>query len=227
MDEFLTAIELRELNKQQVSRSLANLENRGYFKYPTGQGNPQITEEGLRRLRSLFPSYDEKRLWDGKLYLITYDVPESKRRTRNVLREALKKIGCGKLQDSVWVTPYDPRRTLQDLVFTRKIAGYVVISEVGENGMIGGESFQTLARKIYPIDRLDQEYGSFIKKYRRKTLDPALAWDFLAILQDDPQLPFSLLPKDWSGKEAYEIFKESKPGRKLLTLKEDGRLPQE
>lgn len=218
MDEFLTTVESRGIKKNQASRSFQSLRSSGYLRYPVGQGSPQITEVGLRRLKSILSIYDERRVWDGKLYVVTYDIPERRRRERGILREALVKIGCGKMQDSVWITPYDPRGVLKDLVFTHKIAGYVVVSEVGSQGMLGGESFQTLVGKIYRLDNLSRDYAQFTEKYQDDWLSPYLPWDFLAILRNDPQLPFPLLPKDWPGKRAYEIYRKSKLGKSLLTL---------
>lgn len=50
---------------------------------------------------------NQKKKWDGRWRMIVFDVPERRRRTRNRLRAVMLEIGFVRLQDSVWVYPYD------------------------------------------------------------------------------------------------------------------------
>lgn len=77
---------------------------------------PEITQAGRKRLEALLPTYHTKRVWDGRLYLTTYDIPEKRRKDRDVLRSLIQKLGMGMLQESVWITPYDPRELLKKIV---------------------------------------------------------------------------------------------------------------
>ena len=45
--------------------------------------------------------------WDGKWRVIIFDIAEQKRGVRDRLRQELVNLGFLKLQDSVWVHPYD------------------------------------------------------------------------------------------------------------------------
>ena len=45
--------------------------------------------------------------WDKKWRVIVFDIPEKKRRIRDQIRHLFNKSGIYKLQDSVWVYPYD------------------------------------------------------------------------------------------------------------------------
>ena len=47
------------------------------------------------------------RKWDGKWRVIIFDIPEKKRAARTRVREILTAAGFQRLQDSVWVFPYD------------------------------------------------------------------------------------------------------------------------
>jgi len=47
------------------------------------------------------------RKWDGKWRVVIYDINERKKVLRNHLRSTLVSLGFVKLQDSVWVYPYD------------------------------------------------------------------------------------------------------------------------
>ncbi|MBU6323259.1 CRISPR-associated endonuclease Cas2 [Patescibacteria group bacterium] len=47
------------------------------------------------------------RKWDGRWRMVAFDVPERQRRVRAQLRSVMADIGFLRLQDSVWVYPYD------------------------------------------------------------------------------------------------------------------------
>lgn len=194
--------------KRSVGRqNLYRLKSKGLITYARGGSNLQITEAGRRRLKAVIPFYDGRRVWDGKLYLVTFDIPENRKYQREVLREYLKKIGCGMFQWSVWLTPYDPREVLRDFVFQSGLEGMVVVSDIGKDGSIGGEEIEYLVARVFKLNELNKRYVDFVARYgglsgsREK-----LAFDFLPILKDDPQLPFALLPKDWLGEKAYKIY---------------------
>lgn len=63
--------------------------------------------------------------WDGKYHIISFDISEQRRKIRDELRRRLKEIGLIKLQDSVWVYPYDCR----EIVALIK-ANYMVVKDV-------------------------------------------------------------------------------------------------
>lgn len=50
---------------------------------------------------------NQKRRWDGRWRMVVFDVPERRRSVRNRLRAVMSEIGFMRLQDSVWVYPYD------------------------------------------------------------------------------------------------------------------------
>jgi phenylacetic acid degradation operon negative regulatory protein len=166
-------------------------------------------------LKTTIPFYNEKRTWDRKIYLVTYDIPEDRRKDRDILRNHLEKIGCGMLQNSVWITPYNPRGVLENFIEENSLEGAVITSEVGDKESVGNETLEELVARVYDLDELHGRYLDFnlkyykIKKFKPETKQAAI-FDFLSVLKDDPQLPFKLLPSDWAGKEAYQIFKKAK-----------------
>ena len=50
---------------------------------------------------------NQKKKWDGRWRMVVFDVPERRRKVRNRLCAIMRKIGFVRLQDSVWVYPYD------------------------------------------------------------------------------------------------------------------------
>ena len=49
----------------------------------------------------------QKKKWDGRWRMVVFDVPERRRRVRNRLCAIMRDVGFVRLQDSVWVYPYD------------------------------------------------------------------------------------------------------------------------
>ena len=74
------------------------------------RGLVRLTDAGERELRRLqlaeFESPTPKR-WDKKWRVIVFDIPEYRKKLRDKLRHMIGRIGFERLQDSVWVYPYD------------------------------------------------------------------------------------------------------------------------
>lgn len=204
--------DLENINYDSVKRALYVLKKKGLIKL-SGRGDKlsaQITEQGSKRLESIVPFYDEKRVWDGKLYLVTYDVPERQRDDRDLLRRYLKKIGCGRFQDSVWLTLYNPTGVLRNFIGDKNLSGAVVVSCIGKDGDVGQEDVKDLVARIFQLEELNDRYADYLEEFggEGEVSKSQAIFGFLAILGDDPQLPFELLPGDWVGDEAYALFKE-------------------
>ena len=105
------------------SRALKALDAKGWTVYKqTATGiRVSLTERG--RVELLAYELGRKKLkaqgrWDGKWHVLTFDVPEKRKHLRDGLRNTLKNLGFHRLQDSVWVYPYDCRVIL-DLLRTK------------------------------------------------------------------------------------------------------------
>jgi len=196
--------EFFRIKGEQARTAVNNLRSGGYIRFARGGSDPAITKKGLERLRRKLPIYEKKRPWNGKLYLVIYDVSTKRNALRDRLRRVIEKLGCAMLQDSVWLTPYDPREVLKGFVERNRLYGSVIVSEIGKDGAIGGETFTDLVWKIYQLDSLNRRYKKLIED--ASELDPhRLALGYLSVLKDDPQLPFELLPKSWNGTKAYKL----------------------
>ncbi|MDD2935259.1 MAG: hypothetical protein PHX25_02175 [Candidatus Pacebacteria bacterium] len=98
--------------KDYVNRAIKNLVEKGLivieikndkrFVRLTKKGEEQLAKYKLGDLKIKIP-----RKWDKKWRVIIFDIKESRRVTRDVLRATLNKLGFVKLQNSVWVFPYD------------------------------------------------------------------------------------------------------------------------
>lgn len=201
---------LQEVNHQTLASSWHKLTKKRLITH-TKRDNlyfPQITEFGKKRLASIFPKYFEKRPWDKRIYLIIYDVPEAAHKKRDKFRYFLKQIDSRMLQESIWLTPYNPREILNDFVKENRIPGAIIISDIGTDGGIGETSIQDLLMSLYDLEKLNERYEVFMKDAKRGSKQLRyLLFQYLAILRDDPQLPFELLSRGWRGDKAYSIYK--------------------
>jgi DNA-binding transcriptional regulator PaaX len=75
------------------SNGKLRLTDRGRRDYEREQAAQQTTARSLK--------------WDGAWRVLIFDIPEHRRKQRLQLRFQLKRIGFIRLQDSVWVYPYD------------------------------------------------------------------------------------------------------------------------
>lgn len=94
--------------KEVVERSRDRMIRQGLLRY---EGKyVRLTEKGERVLRRL--ALNEYQLtkpirWDRKWRVIIFDIPEYRKGLRQKVRSTLMRIGFARLQDSVWVYPYD------------------------------------------------------------------------------------------------------------------------
>ncbi|MDO8424207.1 MAG: hypothetical protein Q7S54_01180 [bacterium] len=95
--------------KIDIVRSAASrLRKNGLVTFKDGYYS--LTESGERILKNWERSNYQIKLpkkWDGKWRMIIFDIPEKKRVIRRQISVIFKEAGFRRLQDSVWVYPYD------------------------------------------------------------------------------------------------------------------------
>lgn len=95
--------------KEYVSSSASKLVKKGLLKFEDGYY--QLTKEGEKILTYWELSdykFRKPKKWDKKWRIIIYDISEKKKgKIRRRLFDLLKIAGFYRLQDSIWVYPYD------------------------------------------------------------------------------------------------------------------------
>ncbi len=95
--------------KSEIIKSAASrLARKGLLKFENGYYSP--TREGEVLLNNWrISGYKIKRpkKWDKKWRVVIFDIPEKHRGIRREVRNILSEAGFQRLQDSVWVYPYD------------------------------------------------------------------------------------------------------------------------
>ena len=92
----------------------------------------EISDDGkiIIKLTSLgkdFLGKDEE--WDGKYRIVIWDIPEKKRRIRNLFRRRLKDWGFKGWQKSVWISKRNVTGKLRKLISDLEMQGMVAIIE--------------------------------------------------------------------------------------------------
>jgi len=91
----------------------------------TDLGRKKLKEYHLKDLQIKRP-----KKWDGKYRVIIFDIKEWKRSTRNKLRRWFEQLGLMRLQNSVWVYPYDCEEIIALLKANYHIGNEVLYMEV-------------------------------------------------------------------------------------------------
>ena len=89
----------------------SHLKRKGLVKFEKVQGKTRmlLTEKGRAKARYaiLGNPLPRKKRWDRRWRILIFDIPESKRALRDKVRSIVSGFGFVRLQDSVWVFPYD------------------------------------------------------------------------------------------------------------------------
>jgi hypothetical protein len=122
----------------QNKRALTRLKEKGlvtfvkcedrWYARTTNKGRVFLLGDGLRD--HLFRSKDKR--WDGQWRVVTFDVPEKRRSTRDRLRGYMHAYGFKKLQSSVWVFPHDCEEVLALIKAELRIGNAVLYMAVDE-----------------------------------------------------------------------------------------------
>ena len=96
-------------------------------KVTSGSINISLTERGkIKALDLRFRRLERaKGAWDGNWRLVFFNIPERIRKGRDALRYRLKAAGFYKLQESVFIFPYDCEKEIRDFTKLFKLEKYV------------------------------------------------------------------------------------------------------
>ncbi|MBW8805798.1 MAG: PaaX family transcriptional regulator [Catenulisporales bacterium] len=169
----------------------------------------QILADGDRRIHL----QQNAKLADGWV-LAVFSVPESERHRRHLLRSGLSRLGFGTTAPGVWIAPAhladEARHTLERL----DLAGYV---DLFHADYLAYADLREAAARWWDLGAVQAGYADFSAQFLETETDPAedseaFATYLLAVdawrrmPHRDPGLPPELLPDDWQGVRAADIF---------------------
>jgi phenylacetic acid degradation operon negative regulatory protein len=191
---------MEKINYASIKRAIIYARQKGWIK-----GDLEISKEGRERLENIFPEYSSPVKWKGDWYLVNFDIPKKLNRKRDILRENLKILGFGKLQDSIWISPYNFLGNVEKIVKEYFLTPYVIFSVSNQVGRIESKN---LAEKIWGLSKVNELYQRFLFKFENKKNVSSFEvfFQYHNISSQDPCLPKELLPENWKGEDAYGLY---------------------
>ena len=212
-----------EVDEPAVRSSISRLKRRGILEatpvdgvagYALSDEARAILDEGDRRIFER----PRARLSDGWL-LAVFSVPETERQKRHMLRSRLTWLGFGTASAGVWIAPghldAETREVLQRYGLDPYVdlfrADYLAFGDVREQ--VGRWWDFAALREMY--DEFLTTYGPVLARWRRRrSVDPVAAFgDYVRALTAWRRLPFldpglagEVLPDNWPGVRAAELF---------------------
>ena len=124
----------KPLKKSALSKAISRLKNKGYITWQETDDKKiifKLTQEGKI---ALLLSQAQISDWDYRWRVVVFDIPEQKRKIRDLLRRNSKKWGFMPLQRSVWISKKDVTNHLINYVKDLKIEKWVYIFESDKYG---------------------------------------------------------------------------------------------
>jgi len=216
------------VDEPAVRSSISRLKRRGILRASRrdGAAGYALSDEALAILREgdrrIFRR-ERAALGDGWL-LAVFSVPEAERQKRHVLRSQLARLGFGTAAPGVWIAPAHLHDATVGALRRLGLDGYADLFRADH---IAFGDLAAQVRQWWDLDQLERLYGQFLDAngplLRRWCADPAAERDpagereafadYVRVLTDwrrlpylDPGLPAELLPGNWIGARAAELF---------------------
>ncbi len=158
--------EERDIEKSNFTERVKYLKRRGMIKtFIEGKEKYyEITTKGLAkideyRIDNIKINHTSK--WDGKWRLVVYDIPEKRKSSRDWLQNRLLELDFVKIQDSVYVFPFECTKEIATISSLLNISQYVLISI---SDIIQGE--ENIIEKFLEKEILTEKD---LKKYNNKS----------------------------------------------------------
>lgn len=210
------------VDEPAVRSSVSRLKRRGILAparrdgaagYALSDDGRAILREGDRRIFSRHRA----EVGDGWV-LAVFSVPESERHKRHLLRTQLTRLGFGTAAPGVWIAPAHLREATVGTLSRLGLDGYADLFAAEHIAFAG---LPGLVRRWWDLDELHRLYQEFLDAHgpaeRRAFAGPdgdrdafagyaRLVTDWRRLPYLDPGLPAELLPDDWIGIRAADLF---------------------
>lgn len=117
------------IKRSSISHVINRLRKQGMVEDQVNEGNIILKLTSIGEEFLLTNKSEEEVEWDGKWRMVIFDIPEDKRKVRNILRSRLKMWGFEPWQKSVWVSKKNLTNKLRSLVKELGIEQWVLVIE--------------------------------------------------------------------------------------------------
>lgn len=213
-----------DVDEPAVRSSISRLKRRGVLVadkrggaagYVLSESAQSMMAEGDRRIFGRRAA----QLADGWV-LAVFSVPESERAKRHMLRSRLTWLGFGHVSPGVWVAPAQLHDEARDTLERLGLTAYV---ELFRGDHLGFTDLRTAIASWWDLASLQEMYDYFLEAYgpvaqtgsaNGVAMDEGAAFaSYVRVLTDwrrmpylDPGLPAELLPDDWHGTRAADLY---------------------
>lgn len=194
------------LKRAKLEKLLESTIKKGFIE----KNNFSLTQKGFDFIKEKFPVFYGERRWEGWFYMVIFDIPEKYKVKRELFRRTLKKLKLGKLQNSIWITPFDVYDNVE--IARAKLDISPDYLHYFKTTSIIPKDLKEFSKKIWNIQEIEKKYNNFIKNFGYiKSIEDAIIgqFEYLSILNEDPQLPVEFIGKDWKGFQANEVYKKT------------------
>ena len=185
-----------------------------------------LTASGYRRISHAYRRiYDSpKESWLGNWQIVIFAEGALQPAAREALRRDLLWDGYGAIAPGVYALPSDDAGPLRELLAQSGNETRVAVLRAKALDSLTDAPLRSLVEQCWRLDRLAEDYQRFLSRFSipRKLLqregagDPAqhfmlrtlLIHEFRRVQLRDPQLPETLLPRDWPGHTARAVCRE-------------------
>lgn len=157
----------------------------------------------------------------GRWVLVAFSIPEKSRDLRYRLRSRLTGVGFGQVTGGLWIAPASLRADAELAIDSLGVGSYVHLFEADH---LNNHSAQSSSVDMWwDLPTIEENYQQFIQAFSgvrltfesgQELVTPAIAFqNYTQILTAwrplpylDPGLPNSLLPSQWNGTTATQLF---------------------
>lgn len=124
---------IKEYSLKRAIRSLYQSRLVKVMENDNGSMTLVLTEDGKKKALTYnmdTMTVKKPKKWDGKWRLVLFDIPEKRKKEREVLRSLLKQLGFVKYQESAFIIPYECKNEIDYVVEFFNLRPYVRFLEV-------------------------------------------------------------------------------------------------
>ncbi|MDE3074932.1 MAG: hypothetical protein KGJ86_05840 [Chloroflexota bacterium] len=209
-----------QLGERAIRSALLRLQRDGWLKTRrTGiysacsltERGGELIEEGRRRILQ-----GPEHSWDGRWLLVAYSIPEAQREARDKFRRELGWLGFAGLTNGLFISARDQAHQVVRLSRRLGLDDNVTLFRA-EYDWPGGS--RALVDRGWEVQELNREYQQFLASFAHFVDASGLTDQARFVIRfrlinayrrfpfRDPGLPADLLPPDWRGFAAAELFR--------------------
>lgn len=144
--KYILEVKNKKVGKDKIKRTIKELEKRNvlYLEKKDNKVLVYTEEKGQRRviehsIKLLLEFKKKNKKWNGKWFLVFFDVPEVQRTKRDYLRKFLKNLGFYPYQKSVYLFPYECEREvtlIKKVIEGAKYMKYIIAEKIEDEDTV-------------------------------------------------------------------------------------------